>query len=74
MDKKKAVVAVVQAAPVVFNVRKTLYKVESKSQEAAERDAQLVLFPEAFIGAYSRGLSFGPNMPPESALHFYASP
>ena len=52
-------VAVVQAAPVVFNRERTLEKVHALAGEAARKSARLVLFPEAFISAYPRGLDFG---------------
>jgi len=52
-------VAVVQAAPVLFDREATVDKVCQLIQEAAGSGAQLVLFPEAFIPAYPRGLSFG---------------
>ena len=52
-------VAVVQAAPVVFDRERTLKKVQSLSEEAARQGARLVLFPEAFVSAYPRGLDFG---------------
>lgn len=52
-------VAVVQAAPALFDRERTLAKVAALTAEAAARGAQLVLFPEAFIPAYPRGLSFG---------------
>ncbi|MFC7392307.1 carbon-nitrogen hydrolase family protein [Scopulibacillus cellulosilyticus] len=52
-------VAVVQAAPVIMNLNKTLEKVRSLTSDAAERGARLVLFPEAFIPAYPRGMTFG---------------
>ena len=52
-------VAVVQAAPVVFNRKHTLEKVDSLAHEAARQGAQLVLFPEAFVSGYPRGLDFG---------------
>jgi nitrilase len=52
-------VAVVQAAPVLFDRERTLDKVVTLTAQAAARGAQLVLFPEAFIPAYPRGLSFG---------------
>ena len=51
--------AVVQAAPVAFDRERTLEKVASLTTEAADRGAQLVVFPEAFVSAYPRGLSFG---------------
>jgi nitrilase len=52
-------VAVVQAAPVAFNRERTLKKVQALAREAARQGAQLVLFPEAFVSAYPRGLDFG---------------
>jgi len=55
----KPVVAVVQAAPIAFDTPRTLEKIDLKTREAAARGAQLVLFPEAFVGGYPRGLSFG---------------
>ncbi len=59
MTKKTVPVAVVQAAPVLFDRRATLEKALHLIQESASNGAQLVLFPEAFIPAYPRGLSFG---------------
>jgi nitrilase len=52
-------VAVVQAAPVVFDRERTLKKVQGLSEEAARQGARLVVFPEAFVSAYPRGLDFG---------------
>ena len=52
-------VAVVQAAPVLFDRETTVAKAVRLVREAAGRGAQLVLLPEAFIPAYPRGLSFG---------------
>ena len=52
-------VAVVQAAPVLFDREATVDKACRLIAEAAAKGAQLVLFPEAFIPAYPRGLSFG---------------
>lgn len=51
--------AVVQAAPVLFNREATVEKTIGFIQAAAGEGAQLILFPEAFIPAYPRGLSFG---------------
>jgi nitrilase len=51
--------SVVQAAPVPFEREKTLEKVRALSAEAAKRDSQLVIFPEAFVSAYPKGLDFG---------------
>jgi nitrilase len=52
-------VAVVQAAPVVFDVPRTLAKLRDLAADAARRGARLALFPEAFLSAYPRGLGFG---------------
>lgn len=52
-------VAVVQAAPVVFHRERTLEKVHALTRESAGKGARLVLFPEAFVSAYPRGLDFG---------------
>jgi nitrilase len=54
-----AKVAVVQAAPVLFNWEATVEKACLLTAEAATQNAKLILFPEAFIPAYPRGLSFG---------------
>ncbi len=52
-------VAVVQAAPVMLDPMATIDKMEEWTENAAREGAELVLFPEAFISAYPRGLSFG---------------
>jgi len=52
-------VAVVQAAPILFDREATVEKAIRLIAEAAAQDAGLILFPEAFIPAYPRGLSFG---------------
>lgn len=52
-------VAVVQAAPVLFDRKRTLKKVDALATEAARKGARLVVFPEAFVSAYPRGLNFG---------------
>jgi nitrilase len=51
--------AVVQAAPLLFDREATLAKTCQLIDEAAGLGAKLILFPEAFIPAYPRGLSFG---------------
>ncbi|MGW8122038.1 carbon-nitrogen hydrolase family protein [Roseivirga echinicomitans] len=55
----KFIAAVVQAAPVLFDLEKTLAKTADLVTAAASKGAKLALFPEAFISAYPRGLSFG---------------
>lgn len=59
MKEKSVKVAVVQAAPILFNLEETIKKAISLIKEAAENGAKLVVFPEAFIPCYPRGLSFG---------------
>ncbi len=48
-----------QAAPVAFDVARTLEKVRELTADAKRRGARLVLFPEAYVSAYPRGLDFG---------------
>ena len=52
-------VAVVQAAPILFDREATVEKTCQLIREASKEGAKFVLFPEAFIPAYPRGLSFG---------------
>lgn len=52
-------VAVVQDASVLFDLHQTLDRVERLTSEAAANGARLVLFPEAFVGGYPQGLTFG---------------
>jgi predicted amidohydrolase len=52
-------VAVVQAAPILFDREASVAKLIQLTAEAAQKGARLILFPEAFIPAYPRGLSFG---------------
>jgi len=52
-------VAVVQAAPVLFDKDATLDKVARLTREAAARQAQVVVFPEAFVSGYPKGMDFG---------------
>jgi len=58
----KVKAAVVQAAPVLFDRQATVEKVCRLTGEAAAQGAQLILFPEAFIPGYPRGLTFGTLM------------
>ena len=57
--KKRVTVAVAQVSSVGFDAEATLAKLGTYAREAAEKGAELVLFPEAFVGTYPRGLSFG---------------
>ncbi len=53
------IAACVQAAPVAFDLRRTLEKVRDLTADGARAGAKLLLFPEAFVSAYPRGASFG---------------
>lgn len=50
---------VVQASTVFYDTPATLDKAERLIAEASTYGAQLVVFPEAFIGGYPRGSDFG---------------
>ena len=52
-------VAVVQAGSVVMDKEKGVEKAVRLIEEAAEENAKIIVFPEAFIPAYPRGMSFG---------------
>src|SRR3954462_3298548 len=51
--------AVVQSAPVLFDTPRTLDKLADLTADAARRKAELVVFPEAFVGGYPKGHDFG---------------
>jgi nitrilase len=51
--------AVVQNSAVVFNREATLEKAARLVKDAKREGAELVLFPEAFVSAYPKGLDFG---------------
>lgn len=52
-------VAVIQAAPVLFDREKTISKACKLIKEVSFKKADLALFPEAYVPAYPRGLTFG---------------
>ena len=52
-------VAVVQDSSVIMDKDACIKKVNKLTQEATKEGAKIILFPEAFIPAYPRGLSFG---------------
>jgi hypothetical protein len=52
-------VAVIQDCPVPFDLARTVAKVEELTAKAAEAGAELIVFPEAFISGYPKGLDFG---------------
>ena len=52
-------VAVVQAGSVPFDAEASVDKAIARLREAAGNGAELVVFPEAFIGGYPKGSTFG---------------
>ncbi len=54
--------AVVQAAPILFDTPATITKLAGLAREAASSGAELVVFPEAFVGGYPKGLDFGARL------------
>lgn len=55
-------VAVVQASPIVFDTPASIQKVAELTANAARQGAELVVFPEAFIGGYPKGSDFGVSL------------
>ncbi|SBV91441.1 Bifunctional nitrilase/nitrile hydratase NIT4B [uncultured delta proteobacterium] len=55
-------VAVVQASPIPFDKDAAVAKVARLTREAAAKGAKIVLFPEAYIPCYPRGMHFGSNV------------
>jgi nitrilase len=52
-------VAAVQAGSIAFDTPATMQKLEQAVADAAAAGANLVVFPEAFVGGYPKGHSFG---------------
>ncbi len=48
-----------QAGSVLFDTPATLKKMEQRAAEAAAAGASLIVFPEAFVGGYPKGMDFG---------------
>jgi len=59
--------AVVQAASIAFDRDRTLERVRDLTVEAAALGARLIVFPEAFVSGYPRGLDFGARVGSRSA-------
>jgi nitrilase len=62
LNNNTITVAVVQAGTVLFDNDKTLQKLQSLANEAAQKGARLIVFPEAFIGGYPKGFDFGARL------------
>ncbi len=52
-------VAVAQVGSVLFDVGSTLLRVEQLCEKAAAGGVRLIVFPEALLGGYPKGLDFG---------------
>ncbi|TMS38202.1 hypothetical protein L596_004976 [Steinernema carpocapsae] len=63
----KVKVGIVQSGTVIYDTPATLNKLAKLAEDAAGQGAQLVLFPEAFVGGYPKGLDFGVRMGMRSA-------
>lgn len=51
-------VAAIQAAPVAYDLHKSMHKLRSLVFAARDNGAELVVLPEAFLSAYPRHLDF----------------
>jgi nitrilase len=60
-------VAVVQSGGRMFDTAATLARMAQLTDEAGELGAQLVVFPEAYVGGYPKGLDFGVRVGSRSA-------
>jgi nitrilase len=60
--RKSIRVAVIQASPIHFNRDATLEKTIALIRKASMSKVDLIVFPESFIPAYPRGLTFGASV------------
>lgn len=58
-DQDPFVAAVVQAGSIAFDTAATISKLGDLTSDARNAGAELVVFPEAFIGGYPKGHDFG---------------
>lgn len=59
MVNESVKVVVIQASSIIMDRDATLDKAVNLIKQAGEKGAKIIVFPEAFIPAYPRGLSFG---------------
>lgn len=52
-------IAVIQAGTSLFDTSLTLDRMEAHCEAAAAQGVELAVFPEAYVGGYPKGLSFG---------------
>lgn len=60
-------VAVVQAGSRMFDTPGTLEHMAQLTQQASDQGARLIVFPEAYVGGYPKGLDFGARVGSRSA-------
>ena len=60
-------VAVVQAGSRLFDTSATLDQMRNLCRDASQSGARLIVFPEAYIGGYPKGLDFGARVGSRSA-------
>jgi nitrilase len=67
-------VAVAQVGSVMFDKLLTLKRVEESCRSASEGGARLIVFPEALLGGYPKGLDFGATVGnrTEEGRHLFA--
>jgi len=54
--------SVVQTCTALSETQRTLEKLTALARDAARGGAQLVVFPEAFVGGYPKGMQFGTSL------------
>jgi nitrilase len=62
MQSEPFTASVVQVSSVLFDTPRTLEKIADLTADAAKGGAKLVVFPEAMIGGYPKGLGFGTTL------------
>jgi nitrilase len=58
-QKKPFTAAVVQAAPVIFDLNRSIDKFADLANDAKQQGSALTVFPEAFLSAYPKDSDFG---------------
>lgn len=67
MKHQPARVAVVQAGTTLFDTPATLDRMQAHCEGVADQRPDLVVFPEAYVGGYPKGLDFGARLGTRSA-------
>ncbi len=56
---KNPKISVIQATPALFDLENSIKKMATLVEKSAKENPDLILFPEAFLPGYPRGLTFG---------------